>query len=145
MEVLGAKSVPGHFSNIRLYWKYRSTTPAAIMLPLVLHTPMDPVLLLIASLGVPRLDVFPWPTPPPAEAVATDPSSDLAGHTEEHGENTKSDSLEDSAWERGCPPLLALARKSGLDGNSCVGFFRIALLDVHSSKEVRALDELSMK
>lgn len=35
----------------------------------ILHTPLDPVLLLLAFLGVPRLDVFPWPTPPPAESV----------------------------------------------------------------------------
>merc|ERR550534_1803466 len=35
----------------------------------MLHTPMDPVLLLIAFLGVPRLDIFPWPTPPTRESV----------------------------------------------------------------------------
>lgn len=35
----------------------------------VLETPMDPVLLLLASMGVPRVDSFPWPTPPSHEGV----------------------------------------------------------------------------
>eukprot|EP00928_Gymnodinium_smaydae_P012466 TRINITY_DN14516_c1_g1_i2.p1 TRINITY_DN14516_c1_g1~~TRINITY_DN14516_c1_g1_i2.p1 ORF type:complete len:1400 (+),score=439.30 TRINITY_DN14516_c1_g1_i2:441-4202(+) len=60
---------PGH--TYRLYSAafyenhFRPFAPIAM-----LHTPMDPVLLLLASLGVPRLDYFPWPTPPPPEAVA---------------------------------------------------------------------------
>lgn len=60
---------PGH--SYRLYsaavYENHMTQFAPIA---VLHAPMDPVLLLIASLGVPYLDLFPWPTPPPVQAVA---------------------------------------------------------------------------
>ncbi|CAJ1344955.1 unnamed protein product [Effrenium voratum] len=60
---------PGH--SYRLYSSAAFENYFPKFAPLqMLHTPMDPVLLLLAFLGVPRLDVFPWPTPPPAESVA---------------------------------------------------------------------------
>jgi len=60
---------PGH--AYRLYSAAAFEHHMAQFAPIaVLDTPMDPVLLLLASLGVPFLDVFPWPTPPPPEAVA---------------------------------------------------------------------------
>lgn len=60
---------PGHAYRLYSAAAYENHfTPFAPIA--MLHTPMDPVLLLLSSLGVPRLDVFPWPTPPPAEAVA---------------------------------------------------------------------------
>lgn len=60
---------PGH--SYRLYSAAAYENHMHQFAPIaVLHTPMDPVLLLIASLGVPYLDLFPWPTPPPPEAVS---------------------------------------------------------------------------
>ncbi|CAK0873782.1 unnamed protein product [Prorocentrum cordatum] len=60
---------PGHTYRLYSAAAYENHfTPFAPIA--MLHTPMDPVLLLLAFLGVPRLDVFPWPTPPSPEAVA---------------------------------------------------------------------------
>lgn len=60
---------PGH--SYRLYSSAAFENYFPKFAPLqMLHTPMDPVLLLLAFLGVPRLDVFPWPTPPPSESIA---------------------------------------------------------------------------
>eukprot|EP00931_Biecheleriopsis_adriatica_P017434 TRINITY_DN12523_c0_g2_i3.p1 TRINITY_DN12523_c0_g2~~TRINITY_DN12523_c0_g2_i3.p1 ORF type:complete len:1318 (+),score=361.79 TRINITY_DN12523_c0_g2_i3:45-3998(+) len=60
---------PGH--SYRLYSAAAYENHFAQFAPIpMLHTPMDPVLLLLAFLGVPRLDVFPWPTPPSSESVA---------------------------------------------------------------------------
>eukprot|EP00929_Paragymnodinium_shiwhaense_P074666 TRINITY_DN38221_c0_g1_i2.p1 TRINITY_DN38221_c0_g1~~TRINITY_DN38221_c0_g1_i2.p1 ORF type:complete len:1212 (-),score=332.07 TRINITY_DN38221_c0_g1_i2:149-3784(-) len=59
---------PGH--TYRLYSAAAYENHFSPFAPIaMLHTPMDPVLLLLSSLGVPRLDVFPWPTPPSHEAV----------------------------------------------------------------------------
>ncbi|CAK9036107.1 unnamed protein product [Durusdinium trenchii] len=60
---------PGHSYRLYSSAAYENYFPKFAPLQM-LHTPMDPVLLLLAFLGVPRLDVFPWPTPPPAEAIS---------------------------------------------------------------------------
>lgn len=59
---------PGH--TYRLYSSAAYENYFAQFAPIpMLHTPMDPVLLLLAFLGVPRLNIFPWPTAPSAESV----------------------------------------------------------------------------
>jgi len=59
---------PGHTYRLYSAALYENHFHQFAPIP-ILHTPMDPVLLLIAFLGVPRLDVFPWPTPPSSESV----------------------------------------------------------------------------
>eukprot|EP00927_Polykrikos_kofoidii_P034413 TRINITY_DN29210_c0_g1_i1.p1 TRINITY_DN29210_c0_g1~~TRINITY_DN29210_c0_g1_i1.p1 ORF type:complete len:1369 (-),score=352.93 TRINITY_DN29210_c0_g1_i1:131-4192(-) len=59
---------PGHtyrlYSSAAFENHFKAFAPIAM-----LNTPMDPVLLLLSSIGVPRLDIFPWPTPPSRESV----------------------------------------------------------------------------
>ncbi|CAE7364514.1 FAS4 [Symbiodinium natans] len=80
---------PGH--TYRLYSSAAYENYFAKFAPIpMLHTPMDPVLLLLAFLGVPRLDVFPWPTPPPSDAVAAAIRRLRAiGAIEDDGSNTE--------------------------------------------------------
>lgn len=80
---------PGHTYRLYSSAAYENYFTKFAPIPM-LHTPMDPVLLLLAFLGVPRLDVFPWPTPPPSDAVAAAIRRLRAiGAIEDDGSNTE--------------------------------------------------------